>query len=304
MASSTLFAATVCLVIAADTSAAAGGAVSEPFDPERIAWRELRFGAHKAGISATVHVRLDAAPAGSVAPAASLAEGGGAPVRPVAGEVWLESTTRLPGRTFLARELVDASRATVLKIVDTETGARHHRKTYTLEPRGFALELVEPASLSEMFLPPERWTRLIRTFTAYPADLQSMSRITGPAGLLYAASAANLTSPGDEMTINVLVQTQVERVTVRVEGVQSVQLDYQETSGGATGNVKEESNALRLVVQSEPVGEASSSVFRIFGLGGDVELLWDPVRRLPVELSGQVRLLGRVQVRLTAATLR
>ena len=61
--------------------------------------------------------------------------------------------------------------------------------------------------------------------------------------------------------------------------------------------------ALRLVAHSQPVDPASSSVFRIFGLEGDVQLLWDPERRLPVEISGHVKMFGQVEVRLASVTL-
>ena len=287
----------------ASTTVRAAGTGPQVLDPNRVVWRALRFAAHKAGLSAAIEVRLRPAgeppsdqPSGApLAAAATLGE---------PREVWLESTTKLPGRTFLARERVDADRATALEIVDTETGARHHRKTYLLSGSGFTLDLVEPASLGELFQPPDRWTRRIHSSTPYPDALPNAARVTGPAGLLYAISAADLKAPGDSLSIHVLVKTQVERVTVRVEGGQPVQLDYQQDVGGAVTPVHDVCEALALVAHSDPMDPASASVFRIFGLEGDVEMLWDATRRLPLQLSGQVKLLGQVQVRLTSATLR
>ncbi len=264
---------------------------------QRVAWRELRYTAHKMGMSATVEVRLD-----DGAPRSDLAEGATAPV-PGDG-LLLESTTRLPGRVFLARERIDPAQARVRRIVDTETGAKYHRKTYTLTSHGFLLEVLEPASRAESKLAPERWTRAARSFTPYPRELAEGVPITGPIGLLYAASAASLTSPGDELTVLVLVQTHVERVTLRVESVETVALQFEERSGSVVTEVHEERSGLRLVARSRPVDPSSTSAFRIFGLGGDVELLWDPVRRLPLEIAGNVTMLGRVHVRLAAVTLR
>jgi hypothetical protein len=256
-------------------------------DPGQVAWKELRFAARKMGISATVDVRIDAGPA---SPA-------GLP------GVILDSTSRLPGRTFFAHERLEGSDARARQIVDTEVGARNHRKTYTLAGRGFLLDLLEPASHAERALPPEAWTRQARTFTVYPKPLPAGAAITGPAGLLYVASAARLAEPGDSLTVYVLVQTQVERVTVRVEGVEPVSLDIQEDSGGAVSAVKEPLAALRMVARSQPLDATAASAFRIFGLEGDVEILWDPGRRIPVELAGKVRLLGHVEVRLASVTL-
>ncbi len=263
---------------------------------QRVVWRELRYTAHKMGMSATVDVRLD----DSAVPRSDLTEGAPAP----GDGLLLESTTRLPGRVFLASERIDPAQASVRRIVDTETGAKYHRKTYTLTSHGFLLEMLEPASRAESKLAPERWTREVRSFTPYPRELAEGVPITGPIGLLYAASAASLTSPGDELTVLVLVQTHVERVTLRVEGVETVALQFEERSGSVVTEVREERTGLRLVARSRPVDPSSTSAFRIFGLGGDVELLWDPVRRLPLEIAGNVTMLGRVHVRLAAVTLR
>lgn len=216
----------------------------------------------------------------------------------------LESTTHLPGRTFVAREVLEPLHAAAREIVDTETGAKHHRKTYTLSDRGFQLDVLEPDSVAQMLLPPERWTRVTRSFAAYPEALPAGTVVTGPSGLLYVVSSAHLSAPGDSVTVYVLVQTQVERVTAYVEDVESLQLDFQEESHGKLTPVHEPRAVLRLVAHSQPVGPASASAFRLFGLEGDIVILWDPVRRLPVEIAGLVKMLGQVEVRLAVVTLR
>jgi hypothetical protein len=281
----------------------ADDAPSRGLDRQRVAWGELRYTARKLGISATIEVRLD--DTSVVLPDTGVARRQGtASASAENGEILLQSTSHLPGRTFRARERVDPVLARAREIVDTETGAKNHRKTYILRDRGFLLELLEPADGSENLLAPERWTRQTRSFASYPKVLPTDAVITGPAGLLYAASAAGLNSPGDSLTIFVLVQTQVERVTVRVEGVETVETDFLESSGGVLRSVREQLSAVRLVARSQPVDPTSSSVFRMFGLEGDIEILWDPARRLPVEITGHVKLLGHVEVRLASATLR
>ncbi len=289
--------AVACVLGFAQLAARADEPASGGLSGQRVVWRELRYTAHKMGMSATVQVRLDDSAVPERAAAA------GSPVSKD-GEVVLESTTHLPGRVFFARERIDPVDARARRIVDTETGARFHRKMYTLMAHGLLLDMLEPASGSESRLAPERWTRETRSFTPYPRGLAEGAVITGPIGLLYAASAASLTAPGDALTVLVLVQTHVERVTLRVDRVATVALDFQERSGSAVREVHEQLSALRLVAQSRPVDPSSESAFRIFGLGGDVELVWDPIRRLPVEISGSVKVLGRVHVRLVSATLR
>ena len=279
------------------SAARAGEPPAVVLDPGRVAWRALYYTAHKMGVSASIAVRMSG-------PGTPVARPGGDEAT-VAGEgIVLESTTHLPGRVFLALEEVDPAQARALRIVDTETGAKDHRKTYTLTTRGFFLDLIEPASRAQAAGPPERWTQATRSFTGYPRALPPETPITGPLGLLYAVSAAPLAAPGDALTVHVLVQTNVERVTVLVESVETVALDFRETSGGVEREVVGPISALRLVVRSRPVDPAATSAFRIFGLGGDVELVWDPARHLPVEIAGNVKILGRVKVHLAAVTMR
>jgi hypothetical protein len=300
----TCLAVAACLLGSSHPEARAGDLAATGLDLQRVTWKELRFSAHKLGISATFCVRLETPTANPTGVGVERGPGAAATDPAETTELLLESTTHLPGRTFLTRERIDPAQGTVREIVDTETGVRHHCKTYTLTSRGFLLDVLEPASMAETLLQPGRWTQHSRSFAAYPQALTVGDRITGPAGLLYAASAAGLSAPGDSLAIHVLVQTQVERVTVRVEGIEPVQVDYQQESGGRLNSVREQLDALSLVVHSEAVDPAASSVFRLFGLEGDVRLVWDPGRRLPVEMSGQMKLLGHVVVRLASVILR
>lgn len=263
------FAALVWFLAVAPAVALDDKAPPVSLDAERVVWRDLQYTAHKLGISATVEVRLDETQTGANGTARAGAEGK-VPAAMPRREILLESSSHLPGRTFLAHEHVDPVRAAVREIVDTETGAKNHRKTYTLRDRGFLYELLEPADGSETLLPPERWTQRTRSFASYPRTLPADAVITGPVGLLYAASAGSLAAPGDSMTIYVLVQAQVERVVVEVEGSEAVEINFQEDSGAGLRSVREQVQALRLVARSQPVDPASSSAFRMFGLEGDV----------------------------------
>lgn len=279
-------------------------AAPPPLDLVRVTWRELHLEAHKLGVAGRIVIRLIAPPVA----AAGLAGARQSPAdqRPGSGtgDLWLESTTHLPGRLFVARERLDPRRPAAFEIVDTETGVKRHRKAYALSDQGFTLELLEPASLAELTLGTEGWTRHVSSAFSYPASLGTAPPVTGPAGLLYALSAGNVRGPGDSMTVYVLVQTQVERVTITAEGRETIQADYQQIEGGQATTIDADVNALRLVARSAPVDPATPSAFRIFGLEGIVEILWDAERRLPLEMSGQVRLLGHVEVHLTSVELR
>jgi len=290
-----------CLLALGGARAWAAGAPAGD-EPAGVTWRELRFAAHKLGVSANIDVRLLT----SSPPAGPAASGGAVGASRTAGgtDFVLESTTHLPGRTFVAREVLDPVHAAAREIVDTETGARHHRKTYTFLERGFLLDVREPDSLGQMLAPPESWTRTTRTFSRYPEGLPPGVAVTTPAGLLWVASGAHLDAPGDSVVIYVMVQAQVERVTARVADVAVVPVDFLEESFAGLTPVRGQRRVLRVVVAGEPVGPGDGSAFRLFGLEGAIAILWDPERRLPVELAGQVKMLGQVEVRLVSVTLR
>jgi hypothetical protein len=291
------------VILLAAAAPARGADDAASLDPQRVVWRELRFVARKLGISASIEVRLSrGAPAAPVVAGGHPQSGPDAPGR--ADDIWIESTTHLPGRTFLAREVLDPASAAARQIVDIEIGAKNHRKTYVLGDTGFSFDLVKPASLVELLLSSEQWTYEARSVFPYPPRLAPGSPVTGPAGLLYVVSAGRLGKPGQSTEIPVIVQTQIERVTVRAERRAPFALDYQVVRNGTIADVHHADTALVLVARSEPLDPASASVFRIFGLEGAVELYWDPARGLPVEISGQVKLLGHVEVHLASVTLR
>ena len=137
----------------------------------------------------------------------------------------------------------------------------------------------------------------------FPPVLPQGAPVTGPASLLYVLSGAGLAAVGDSVTIHVLVQTHVERVTVRVEGTESADVSFEQSQGGEASAVRERVTALRLVARSQAVEPGAASSFRMFGLEGDVEIIWDAAQRLPLELSGHVKVLGQVTVHLASVTL-
>ena len=269
-------------------------------DPQRVAWQSLQLTAKKVGIKAAMEVRLTFPPV----PARSSPVPPGSKASTDPPGVIVESTATFAGRTITAVERGDAATAATHEIVNIETGARQHRKIYRITPRGFLLDLFEPANAKETELPAQAWTQLTRTFTYYPTGLPPDAVITGPNALLYAASASSLAKGGDTLALYVLVKNQIEKVTLRLLAEEIAQLDYEAYARDGVSRVQGPVNVIRVALKSEPLDGEDGSSFRLFGLEGDIEILWDPVRRVPVEIAGQMKFLGRVEVRLVSATLR
>jgi hypothetical protein len=288
----------------AGTAGRAGEHAAALLDPSHVAWTELRFVGQKLGEEATVDIRLTPVPADGVFGTPVAPARGGAAMTRGPNVLLLESTARLPDRTFQRQEWLDPTSAAALRIIDTETGARDHQRYYSLSSGGFTFEEREPASSSEAALSPDRWSRQTRLLVTFPPRVGTDAVVMSPAGLLYAVSASDLSATGDTLSLYVLAQRQLEEVTVRVAGRETVNLDYVEESAGHESRTIGPAEAVRLAVHSQPVDPASASGFHLFGLERDVELLWDPRRRVLLEMAGEVRLLGRIEVWLVRARLR
>ena len=126
--------------------------------------------------------------------------------------------------------------------------------------------------------------------------------VVEPTGLLYAVAAASLDKPGD--TLDVLVfrrrDTQVVRIEVLPPREISVQYDELWPKGAVqrSGKVR----PLRLSLQGLPVpgGDPEDDDLELLGLRGRLELLLDPATRAPLQLSGNVKIVGTVTLRLAA----
>ena len=57
-------------------------------------------------------------------------------------------------------------------------------------------------------------------------------------------------------------------------------------------------DTLTLELVSRPVDENAPGSFRLFGLEHGIQVVWEPHRRVPLRISGQVRLLGQIVINL------
>jgi hypothetical protein len=281
-------------------AATAVGQVVAPVSGLTAGWSSLRFEGHKMGLDGSLTVLLNhGALSSSLAGASGLPE---VAVDPSPDELLLERATVLPGRAFFATERITATTAAARVVTSTETGAKNHRKTWTMTPHGFLLDIREPASRSEIELGPTGWTRQGRTFTAFPPDLPPGAPVLGPAGLLYRLSSACLAKPGDSIVLHVLVQAEIEEVTISVLGNERVPLQFLIVQGGETSVYRGSLDVTRLSLRGQSLDPGAEGALKLFGLESDIEMLWDRDLGVPVGISGHVRLLGRLEMQLVSAT--
>lgn len=285
------------LLVAALVAAGATLLAADPPPSRTPSWRELVLDGRKLGVEASISVRsslvLSDQAAGAWLPTAAASV-----VRPGGPEVLLlVSQTTFAGRVFDERLWLDPGTRAAIQIDDTETGARNQRKVHRLLAGGFLFEQRLPVRGEESRLP-SAWSDLHRSAERFPPALPASAVVTGALALVGSDVLASLRAPGDRVTCLVLVQSQIEEVTVSVvsKGPTTVGLVEHRNDGDHT--VSGPIETLTLELSSRPVDEKASGSFRLFGLEHGILVLWDPGRRVPLRISGQVHLLGKITINL------
>lgn len=278
------------------TGSAVTGVVPPP--PGVPAWRELVLDGRKLGLDTSINIRSALLPTNQ-ASADWLPTAAASVVRPRGEEVLLiESKAKLAGRVFDERLWLDPPSRAAIQIDDTETGARNHRRVHRLLSSGFLYEQRQPADGEESGAPPS-WTRLERTAARFPPALPASAVVTGALALVGADVLDDLHVPGDHASCIVLVQSQIEEVTVTVESAAPAAVAFVEHRAEGDLPVSGMVDTLVLAVSSRPVDASAAGSFRLFGLERAIHVVWEPRRRVPLRISGQVRLLGQVSINLS-----
>lgn len=260
-------------------------------------WRELVLDGRKLGMDTAIHVRASLLPTADAA-GSWLATGATGVVRPAGPQVLLlESRAALAGRVFDERLWLDPASRAAIQIDDTETGARKHRRVHRLLAGGFLYEQRLPGH-GEESMDPATWTDLQRSAERYPGTTPAGAVVTGALALVGSDLLATLRAPGDRVSCLVLVQSQLEEVTVTALAAAPHPAAFVEHRGDGDHTVSGPLDTLTLELSSRPVDEKASGSFRLFGLEHGIQVVWEPRRQVPLRISGQVRLLGQIAINL------
>lgn len=273
------------------------------YDSQRPRWTKLELKASKLFMSANARVEARLLPAGEVA-AQLLDTPTGRPVP--AGERVLSMTYAASGfgRESLTTLWADPVTGATLQRTQLDGGNRQRQRSYRFADVGAYHYTRWPATPAEKSQPPAQWTKREEGMRAYPAGAVNQP-VTEATALLWLAAAAPLAQKGERIEVLTFSRRHVNRVLVEVTGRRKVEVDFQEQSAAGTKRRRERIDALVLRLRGAPLDAgADAEDFELLGLSGDLELLLDPVNRLPLELHGRVKVAGQVTVRLRSAVLR
>jgi hypothetical protein len=274
----------------------------EPFSADRIAWSSATLKARKLFLAVEVTLGID------VQCASNLVEeliepGEGKPVDPGPEILDLTLVTDGLGRHTEVSLFLNPVNGAAIQRTSTDSGSKQRFRIYRFTDVGAYHRTRWPLK-GETDKPPEQWSERTENLRPYPPAIKGQT-VTSATGLIYVAAASRLNDPGDQLEILTFARGDAYRVIMEVTPPTEINVNYRETSAADSLDRNENISALRILIRGEPIdGSDSDDEFELLGLKGDIELLLDPESRLPLTLSGKVKIMGHVIFRLKSATLR
>lgn len=262
-----------------------------------LPWSQASYRASKYFLTATVEVSLRMVKTAEVITALNTA-GTHVPLMP-GTEMNVHTTidTRITGQDTHI-ELWHGTNLQVLQRTALYTG----RKNWLRMTR-YALDgvysLKRRPSANETGKTPSQWSDSSEDFYPYSGDLKTHT-ITEPEVVFYALALSPIRHPGDQIELLIEHHGQPQRLAMRAEGKRKMSVDYERTDERNPVRVNLDLEVLHVVMH--PVDSADDAKF--LGLNGDIDLYFDPVSRLIVELKGNANVIGEVRFLLQRATVR
>ncbi len=267
----------------------------------KLAWSELELEAKKLFLTARTHLIISNSKMEERNSKVSANELCG--LGPEKEPLCLELHSDLLGRHSQTRMWFSAMTGTGLRSLRLETGKRNRFKDYEFVGKGVHVFRRNPVK-GEEGLSPGRWSEVSQEFLAYPDPGKLGCRLTDPAVLLYAASVGDLFRAGDEIALFVLSKGHFFRVVLAHGGRCEVGVDYIQVKGGAEEKVHGQQKAHRILVKPNPwSGTQEGKAFSMLGLQGELELFVDEKTRVPLLVTGEIKLIGDVKIQLRRAVL-
>jgi hypothetical protein len=285
-------ATTLVPILLALLSVPAGAAPA--LDASRVGWSEIRLGGSKLFLTADASLAWSILPGSGVA--ARLREPPGLEaIMPGAAVVEMSYEGAAAGRRTRAVLLMDpVSGAALQRDQDDLSGRLRHRVYRYTTTAGW--HWTRWPARGEEKLPPEQWT--MASEGPRPYGWVPDGPVLEPTGLIYAIAAAPLLRPGDSADFLVFQRRVLQRVEVRVAGTRPIAVDYQDLTSGTAVRGPARIDALRLVITGDPDTAGSDDELELLGLRGALELYLDPATRAPLQLSGNVAIIGAVTLRV------
>jgi hypothetical protein len=316
MDSRNISAAIVCMLAFVALICLAGQGWGQSFshlklDPHQVLWRRLSFRAKRAVVDVKVDVRL--APF-STAEFESIwrTNPQSIPSPSLGQEVYNISVNRVidhifsPPVTLANQVLFEPHQVVAFYRLRLRRGKDEIKRSYWFSREGVHRLRTKPGSKGEASGDPEKWTDARTSF--YPYDLTQLGcpQVTDPTLLIYLLSAACMDKSGDSLSLCVFGKQQLHRLRLRVEGLQTLEVDYSENSDEGKIRKKGKVDSLRVTLEAQPLqsDRKDAENFSFLGFQKDIIIGIDPELRIPLQVSGKIPTIGTVALKLSGVEMR
>jgi hypothetical protein len=266
-----------------------------------VPWSSLTLQASRFGSTATAEIGLEVLPAATETP--KFIDGGKGQPLSASGPEVLRMTivttldTLADRRVRLENQLwFDPLTHKPLYLIRTRFGYKDYYQRFRFTREGVFRQQRQPASSEELKKPPEFWTKLDQNFYPYPSDRHGCSSVIETSMLITLVDAVTADPYGAAGSVCVFHKRQVHRVSVQSQLNQEVSFNYLEKRAGEENRRVGTVSALGVSIASRPIGSYRGEVEDFFRDGSQIYL--SPENQLPLVVSGELPLIGRVDLQL------
>jgi hypothetical protein len=283
------------------------------FDSKRVPWTQLSYRIKNFSVEVNVQVQLDSLPAAEVE-AALIKSPQGVPIkawRPESDRItvhyMVDSIFKPPVKT-INHVWFNPKDATALGRIRLRRGNDDFKKVYRFTEQGVFRHQREPKDQQETSKQPEKWTDVKDSFYPYDLDQLGCPNVTERLVLIYiaSASAAEISKSMQPLSFCVFGRRQLFHVRFKPEGFHLLKLDFIEKKQQGEFRRRGEVEALKIALETQPLASDLKKVedFSFLGFQEDIAIFIDPVSNLPIQISGEIPMAGKVTIKLHEVWLR
>jgi hypothetical protein len=280
-------------------------------DPDQVLWSRLSFRAKRAVVDVKVDVRL--APF-STAEFESIwrTNPQSIPLPSLGQEVYDINVNRVidhifsPPVTLSNQVLFEPNQAAALYRVRLRRGKDDIKRTYWFSREGVHRLRTKPSTKREASRDPAKWTDARTSFYTYDLTQLGCPHVTDPMLLIYLLSAAQINKSGESLSLCVFGKQQLHRLRMRVEGLQTLEVDYFENREEGKVRKKGKVDGLRITLEAQPLQSdlKNAENFSFLGFHKDITIDIDPELRIPLQISGRIPTVGAVALKLSGVRMK
>ncbi|MGI9287676.1 MAG: DUF3108 domain-containing protein [Pseudomonadales bacterium] len=268
-----------------------------------VPWHQLEFQASKLFVSGKLQFELTELPADQ-ARAQLLSVSQQQPLNPRTATVSLLLVrSELMSNRGEMRIWMDPRDFRVYQRARMTTGSNTRLKLYRYL-QSAVYRVRKESESSELQFESSRWRTSSEQVIPLLADSSGSTAMHDPSALLLLASNSALSKTGDSITTKVFTDKQFYEATLKVTGSKRIDAKYRLDDYSGSRNVAAKLDTLRIELSTKLVSAApEEEAFEFLGLNGPIVIHMDPKSRLPLQVQGRQRRVGKITVDLRKVRL-